>query len=80
MCHGGVDPKYLLRDTRARAKGVAFAQDKSEVAVTAGLAGFAVWVGRIAAGFASRGHARATRSGGSVASVAGGGETAGVQR
>jgi hypothetical protein len=32
MCQGGLDPKYMMRDVEARVKGVAFAQDKSEVA------------------------------------------------
>ncbi len=32
MCYGGIDPKYMLRDTRAHVKDVAFGQDKSEVA------------------------------------------------
>ena len=30
MCYGGIDPKYLMRETQARLKGVAFARDVSE--------------------------------------------------
>ena len=52
MCYGSVDPKYMLRDTRACAKGVAFAADKSEVAGAAVRGGFAARVGCFAGGVA----------------------------
>ncbi len=44
MCYGGLDPKYMMRDIEERAKGVAFARDKSETPGQSPLAGFGVWL------------------------------------
>ena len=44
MCHGGYDPKYMMRDIEDRMKGVAFIADKSETPLQASEAGLLVWL------------------------------------
>jgi hypothetical protein len=39
MCYGGLDPKYMMRDTEARVKHLSFAQDTTKQAAPAAQAG-----------------------------------------
>jgi hypothetical protein len=44
MCHGGYDPKYMMRDIEDRMKGVAFIADKSETPLQVPEAGLMAWL------------------------------------
>jgi hypothetical protein len=50
MCHGNLNPKYLVREIEARVKHVSFQQDMTKPAVSAPQAGLRAWLrGAIAA-------------------------------
>lgn len=44
MCYGGYDPKFMMRDTEERMKGVAFIADKSETPLQMPQGGLIVWL------------------------------------
>jgi hypothetical protein len=57
MCYGGLDPKYLMRDTEARVKHPSYEQDTSNLAAPAGKPGLVAWINAAMARLTRKGPA-----------------------